>query len=250
MNDKFFENRLIELSDSSDKNYMFNFTNFLNMDEISTLIDIKNKGLLTYYELFGGYNNAERCIARFANPEDLGWSEDYPIAILKITPLSKKFAEDLSHRDFLGCLMNLGIKREVIGDILIHEKEAILFCLSNMANHICENLSKIKHTNVKVTVIEELPSEFSMNFTECTDIISSERLDAIVAKFAKLSRNQALSLISGRKIYVNGKAIESNSYKIKKDDIISVRGYGKLIYRGVISETKKDRLRILYERYS
>lgn len=250
MDDKFFKNRLTELSYDSENNYTYNFTNFLNLNEISTLLDMKNSNLLTYFTLFGGYADAERCLAKFGNPDEFGWKEKFPIKIIKITPLSTKFAENLDHRDFLGAIMNLGIKREVIGDILIHEKEAVMFCLENMSNHVIENLTKIKHTNVKCHIIETIPKDFEVSFIECTDIIASERLDSIIAKFAHISRNQALSLIKARKIFVNGKVIESNSYKIKIDDVISARGYGKLIYKGIISETKKDKLRISYLKYS
>ena len=90
------------------------------------------------YEISGGYEDAERVIVRFGSEDELGYEEAYPITLLRIAPLQSKFADDLTHRDFLGSLMNLGIERDVLGDLLINEKCAYLFCKESVADYIID----------------------------------------------------------------------------------------------------------------
>ena len=100
------------------------------------------------YQLGGGYQDAERVMLRFGGEELMGYEEEFPISCLKVSPVSAKFADVLTHRDYLGALMNLGIERDRLGDILIAGNEAFIFCTSSMADFITENLVKVKHTSV------------------------------------------------------------------------------------------------------
>ena len=102
-----------------------------------------------HIRLFGGYEHAERQIAAFL-PDALSYNYDFPVVSLKIRPLQKKFAEDLSHRDYLGALLNLGVDRSKIGDILVGEKEAIFFCEEGIAPFLQQELTRVRHTPVLV----------------------------------------------------------------------------------------------------
>ena len=104
-----------------------------------------------------------------------------------------------------------------------------------------DNLSKVKHTNVKCSLADvkkELPVKEP---EEMRLTVASERVDGLVAKIYHLSRNQSLELFREKKIYVNGRQNENNSYAIKKGDIVSVRGYGRFVYYGADHETKKGK---------
>lgn len=86
----------------------------------------------------------------------MGYTAEFPISMIKIAAAIDKFSDDLNHRDFLGALMNLGIEREMIGDILVTESgstgkhcSAYVFCVDTVANYIIDNITQIKHTNVK-----------------------------------------------------------------------------------------------------
>ena len=101
------------------------YSDFLNLNEIS---ELKKSDAFSNCELYGGYDNADRCVAGFGYEHD---KSNYPIKCIKIAPVRQKFADELNHRDFLGSLMNLGINRSTLGDIVISDNTAYLFCLSN-----------------------------------------------------------------------------------------------------------------------
>ena len=92
----------------------------------------------------------------FGNPEELGYEEPFPIVCIGIEPLIEKFGENLNHRDYLGALMNLGIERENLGDIFIKGKTGYVFCLERIADFIMENLTQVRHTHVKLRILETM----------------------------------------------------------------------------------------------
>ncbi|MBE5870572.1 MAG: hypothetical protein E7294_04850 [Lachnospiraceae bacterium] len=241
--------RFAELAIKSDRNSQYLFTDFLSLAEQ----DLLHRAMKDFpdgsYELNGGMEGAERVMARFGSPEQFGYETDYPITCIKIRPLLEKFAENLTHRDYLGALMNLGIERGLLGDIVIREKTAFLFCEEHMADYITQSLEKIRHTNVKCECTEEVPEEVQLRLKEEELIVSAQRADGIVAKVYSLSRSQSLALFRGQKIFVNGRVFENNSAELKSGSVISVRGYGKFRYDGLIQETKKGRCRVKIARY-
>ena len=96
------------------------YSDFLNLNEIS---ELKKSDAFSNCELYGGYDNADRCVAGFGYEHD---KSNYPIKCIKIAPVRQKFADELNHRDFLGSLMNLGINRSTLGDIVISDNTAYL----------------------------------------------------------------------------------------------------------------------------
>lgn len=222
---------------------IFVYSDFLNMYEQDLLFSSIN----TSFTLFGGFLNAERQIAVFGNEEEFGYSPDYPVSCILVSPLMQKFADDLTHRDFLGSVLGLGIKRETVGDIMIKENEGYIFCLSSVADYIIENLKKVRHTSVKCELVTEVPEQVNPEFHEKIIVISSERLDAIIAEVYNLSRSESNSLFTAKKVFVNNKLTENNSHKIKVGDTISVRGFGRFIFSGVLQETRKGKLRAKVE---
>ena len=111
------------------------------------LLKQNEKTIYTRFSLYGGYQGAERQMVAF-QPDALYYNWDYPIACVKIQPLHQRFAEELSHRDILGALMHLGIDRSLLGDIVLQEKDAYVFCVENMADFIAKELYQIRHTQI------------------------------------------------------------------------------------------------------
>ena len=196
-------------------------------------------------KLFGGMEYAERTVIRFGDPKELLYEEPFPIKLLRISPKAAKFAEDLSHRDYLGAIMNLGIERNQVGDILTVGDTAYVFVLEKIADYIVENLPKIKHTNVMVSVVDSLPDNvyLEVEYTECS--VSSVRLDAILAKSLNMSRETAKDLILSEKVIANGKNIKKPEYEPDEKETIIVRGYGRIIFEGSVRENKKGKTVIL-----
>lgn len=239
----YLQKRFKELGEKSWTCSQFFFTGFLSVSDISLLHDTCDRSGIKY-TLWGGAENTERQIARFGDADSIGYEVPFPIVILKVSPLLMKFADEFNHRDFLGAIMNLGIKRETVGDIIVKGKEAYIFAHENIADYIIENLDKVKHTNVKVERLNELPELLETKKQEEEILVSSTRLDVIIAGKYKLSRSQALQLFKSQKVFLNGRVCENNSYQVKEQDIISVRGFGKMEFIRISGETRKGRIYI------
>ncbi|WP_455493091.1 YlmH/Sll1252 family protein [Eubacterium sp.] len=241
-NETLLKKRLAELSHRAFERGYTTYSTFLNLQEISILKALK---LDSKYSLFGGYENADRCVAAFSNDEVYS----YPIVCIKIEPLQQKFSDKLTHRDFLGALMNLGIEREMLGDIKILNNEGYLFCLDKISQYIVNNLSSIKHTSVKCKIIDDIPELFNQLPDEEEYIVSSLRIDTVVSAVFKMSRNSASQLINQEKIFINSKTVYKDSVQLKEGDVVSVRGYGKFIYSQTVNETRKHKMVVAIRLY-
>lgn len=235
------EKRLKELYNRAYERDYITFSDFLNLEEQSVL----ESGYLPCIK-FGGYPSAERIVAAFGNNAE---SAEFPIAVVQISPAIEKFSDKLTHRDFLGGLMNLGIKRELLGDILISGNTAYVFCLEQITDYIIKNLTRIKHTTVRVTELSKLP-DTAINEPKCKElIVPSLRLDAVISAVYKLSRKESCNLINSDKVFINSRQIKSTSCQLKQEDIVSVRGSGRFKYIEQLRTTKKDRIVISINLY-
>ena len=198
---------------------------------------------------FGGTEDCERVMVRYGDPDELGYEEPFPIAVLRIEPVNERFADDLTHRDFLGALMNLQIARDVIGDIVVREKTAYVFCERAIAAFLSEHLDRIRHTSVRAAVTEEVPEDAKPVRETVSVNVSSERIDGVVSHLFGLARAKAKNLFAAGQVFVNGWACENESRPLREGDVVSVRGYGKFRYAGLMRETKKGRMVVRAEMY-
>ena len=238
-----------ELYNKADRGGYFTFTDFLGLSEQSALNELTAKFHPRSLTLFGGAEGAERIMVRFGNPEEIGYEEPFPIHCVKIEPLSQKFADKLTHRDFLGALMNLGIERCTLGDVVIRDNVGYVFATEEIAKFITGELSKVKRTDVKVCEVDDVPNGELYKTEDKRIQIQSERIDAVIAKAYSLSREDAQLLVKKGLVFVGGREINSSSYTPKQDDKISVRGYGRLIYRGFDSTSRKGKLNAIVSVY-
>ena len=246
--EEFFLKRIRELANLSYQRDIVTFSDFLNLNEQNMVNSLKHQFSQIIMETSGGYENAERQMVAF-HPDALAFTWEYPISCLKIEPKALKFSEDLSHRDYLGALLNLGVDRSVIGDIVVQEHAAWFFCLDKMTDFFLENLCRVRHTNILITKVEN-PDELPQPVLEPVNgTCSSVRLDALISIAFKTSRSSMVPFIEGGQVFVNGKLITSNGYEPKEGDIISVRKKGRFIYEGVSHQTKKGRISVRLLRY-
>ncbi len=232
------KNRLRELAEKSYHQNVYTFSSFLGLSEQDVFWQMERELSYAGYELCEG----DRKVLRFGNPAELGYEEPFPIVCIHMKPLLAKFSDKFSHRDFLGALMNLGIDRNTIGDIRVGEKEGYLFCLESIAEYICDNLDKVKHTNIKCEIVQDMKDLPVEEPEEMVVLASGERIDGVVSKVYNMSRSDSLSMFREKKVYVNGRLCENNSKLLKSGETVNVRGYGKFIYEGVNYETKKGKL--------
>jgi RNA-binding protein YlmH len=247
--DQLLNKRFLELSHRAFSRQCYTSTEFLTLAEQDILCRTAFDSGSAAYSMTGGYEAAERKIAVFGDESLCGYTETPPIICIRITPVSQKFADELTHRDFLGALMGLGVKRSVLGDILIKENCGYLFCLETIAGFITEQFTQVKRTTVKCAVTELPPEIASPELTESMVNVASERLDAIVAAVFRFSRGDSQELFTQGKVFVNSRVTENTSLQPETGDIVSVRGYGRFIYDGIQRETRKGRLAVVVRVY-
>ena len=246
---KLLKKRFCELAKKSYTGAYFTFTDFLGLAEQGDFADIEREITGIKYTAFGGAEGAERVMIRFGDCEELGYEEEFPIVCIKAEPAAPKFADKLTHRDFLGALLNLGIERSTLGDIPIIDNIGYIFAKRDIAPFIISELTRIKRTDVRLSLVESLP-EGELYRTEKRRIqTSGERIDALVAKLFGLSREESLGLFKRGLVFIDGRLCENNSKIPKTDSVISVRGYGRFVYKGYESTTKKGKLNIDIELY-
>jgi RNA-binding protein YlmH len=241
---------LDKANNAYEKNYIIT-TDFLDLYEQSLFLNNIKQLPPIKYCITGGFSESERKIIVFY-PEYINEEElVLPINIIKISPVNNNFAKKLTHRDFLGSIINSGLKRSKIGDIIVNANEGYVFCIDTIAQFITDNIFMIKNTNVSAEIIDALPENaVELNYTIIKQTVSSIRLDNIVKVALSISRTKAADLISNSKVFINSCLNNSTSCKLNEGDIISVRGYGKFKLFGIGNTTKKGRIYIELHKYT
>ena len=174
MNRDIISNRFKDLANMAYLKGIPVFTDFLDLKEQTKYIEfISDKNMPPIDTLLNGGiffldtdnenqepDFLERKMACFY-PKDLSCDISFPISIVEVKPLNNKFADDLNHRDFLGSLMNLGIERHLLGDILVKDNMAYIFAEKKMTDFICDNLTKIKHTSVTAVLCDKYDFDYT-----------------------------------------------------------------------------------------
>lgn len=194
------------------------------------------------YSFEGVLGQSERKIVSIY-PDYLEENGQDVLACLKITG-NTQFSK-LSHRDYLGSILGLGFRREKIGDIFVAEDGAHVICLESISDYICFHLEKVKNVSVKVKKVEL--KEISLPIQEKKEqefVVSSMRLDSIVAGMFHLSRNDAKSVIQKALVYVDYEMIDNPSKVIEPPAVISARSFGKGTFEEVLYQTKKERYKV------
>lgn len=190
------------------------------------------------FSFFGGYDYSERKMLAMCYDDT---KPDFPVSALEFHYRS---CDKLTHRDFLGVLMSLGIERETVGDILVEDGRTIAFVKSELKDYIVSQISKIGNVGVKIcdADLSKLPK--GRGTEELSLVVSSLRLDNIVAGVTGLSREKTKSLILTGNVSLNYIQIMNISQPTFVGDVLIIRGKGKYILNAVMGETKKGRIRI------
>ena len=242
------QKRFGELSRAAYNRGIVTFSDFLNLNELNILHTTPKNQFSCRYETFGGYAFSERQMAAFL-PDAIYHEYQYSIPTIEITSSSKKFAEELTHRDYLGAVMNLGIERSKIGDILTLEGSAVLFVKEELAGYITDQLTRVRHTVVKTALLDGFQADYQPEYETIKGTVASVRLDTVLSLAFPMSRSKLTGYIEGGRVFVNGRLITSNGYRLKEGEIISVRKMGRIIYDGILSETRKGRYMISVRKF-
>ena len=196
--------RLVELSNQAYTRDIVTFSDFLNLNELHILHTTPKDLFPARYETFGGYDMAERQMVAFL-PDALYYEYGYPLKPIEIKPLHERFAGSLSHRDYLGALINLGIERSRLGDIIIDGCTAVVFAREEITLFIVDQLSRIRHTEVSACIRQEGRIDFHPKYEEKRGTVPSVRLDTILSVAYPMSRSKLTGYIENGKVFVNGK---------------------------------------------
>lgn len=219
-------------------------TDFFYPPPIWTQIKELEKKLGVKVETFGYFNNSERRVLSFRKEEDKGEAE-VPFKLLEIKNLSK--FRELSHRDYLGGVMSLGIKREKIGDLVVKDGSCYFPTFGDIAEVIIRELNQIGKNPVEIDYCDK--AEVSPEFQLINCIVASNRLDSVVAAITKKTREESVKMIERGEVTVNYLITKSKSFKIDDSTMISIKGFGKYEFLEKIGETKKEKMRVQVKQY-
>lgn len=217
-----------------EKLYKYGYTDFLLPNEF---LQVKNKLKKTEYNVYKPYIDSEKVILyRKVKPE---------IVLYKII-----CSETLRHQDILGTLFSLNLSIYVYGDIVIDDGNYYLFVLPVISKYLESNLINIR--NVPITLEKEdlsVIANYQRKYEKIEIQVSSLRIDVILSKITRLSRNSINEKIKSNEIYLNYNILTNNSYIIKENDIFSIKKYGKYKYNNVVNITKKGNFIIVIDKY-
>ncbi|MBQ7105454.1 MAG: hypothetical protein IJN90_06320 [Bacilli bacterium] len=210
------------------------YTYFLDQKEAN---QVKSKLKKNEYKIFETYPECNKIILYTSN-----------IPNIKTYEIKSKIK--LRHQDILGSLFSLNITNEMFGDIIVNEDKYYIFILDVIDKYIKSNLLFIK--NAEIELIEKDINEvnnYKQKYEEYNIIVSSLRIDTIIAHIINTNRNNVIDKIKNKEIILNYEILNKNSYILKENDIFSIRKFGKYKFIGVEKTTKKDNLIIKYLKY-
>ena len=236
-----FLKKIADLRNRSANKNIITCTGFLTPTEQQI---IKNNFIDAQFR--GGNGEQERCRAFFL-PSYI----DEVDVNKYITALKLSFSfKPLSHRDFLGAMLNLGIKRECVGDIYVFEKEAYVFITPEIAEYIKNNLTKVGAVGVAIeeVMLEDVKMP-ELKFEEISFTVQSLRLDSIASGIFRVSREKMSSIIKSGIVMLNYIVCDNVSKNIELNDIISIRGYGKAVISEIGGQSRSGKTFIVAKKY-
>lgn len=245
--------RIDDCISSCDENYVITNTNFLDIYQQSDVIEYLKKKKDVRYDFYGGFEECERKTVLFL--PDYAENADYvrentdlsPIVALEI---KKDNFSSLSHRDYLGAVMGLGIKREAVGDIFVTEHGCTMAVIRSVAPYIKENLSSVGRGSVTVEISGNFSdAENNSSFETKRCYVSSMRLDGVVSAAFSLSRNSAAELIRRGDVLMNGVVMSKPDVKVPFGAKLVIHGSGKVIIDEDVGVTKKGRQAFIIKKY-
>ena len=195
-------------------------------------------------ETNGFFEDAERRMISFNNV----YENPFPMKLIKIQNTSK--FSNLTHRDFLGGILSIGIERNKIGDLLVDKNICYVPVYDEIENFVVYNIDKISKVVCSAEVIEDFELLPKVNFKEEIILVSSLRIDGIISRIINISRSSAVTMIEQGQVLINYVKIKDKSYELKGEERITIRGFGKFILGNCIGNSKSGRIKIVIKKYT
>lgn len=252
MEHEFLISHALDLARKCREDYVVTSTRFLDMTERASL-DPALRGCGVNYVFFGGYEDAERSVCVFMpdyieSADELFSCDDCPIEILRCT--CRAGSPMLSHRDFLGSLMALGIKRENTGDILVYQGGADVIILKEIERFLLNEYKSAGRVNLETEIVPiskiRLPEQKKI---DVRGSVASARLDNLVSEAFALSRDAAAEAIVSGLVFVDNAKMTKTDARVAEGSKLVLRGKGKIVFREILGQTRRGRLSVIFEKY-
>lgn len=242
MDSKLLPARVDDLKHLCEKTSTPRFLGFLTPDEAA--VAQKHLKFGDRYGFYGGYDGAERTVLGFL-PE---WCQDptYPVKAFTFT---YRPCDTLTHRDFLGSLMALGLSRETIGDILVEEGRAVVFALDTIADFISSQIEKVGRVGVTVREGFDYPLPSLGEKKLFTATVASTRIDCVVAALCGFSRKEAVQRIADGFVSVNSVCCTKSTASVTAGSTVTIRQKGRFEIESCDEHSKKGRIILRYNKY-
>ena len=252
--DKILLSQILEKYRNSQDRNKLEYTDFLDMYQIVLVKNFLKKSEINNYVFYGGFENAERNIVIFYpnGYEENEIKKEYinMCKIIRIT-LSEEERGKYTHRNYLGGIVKLGMKREKVGDILVFDDGADIIVKEETAQVLkneLQTLKRFENAKIEITDILKLRKP-QIRIEEINIIVPSLRLDNIVSDLARTSRSKAVQIINQERVFVNGQNETKQSKNLKVNDVITIRGKGRFMIKGIAGTTRSGRTILVIEKY-
>ena len=254
--EKLLISKLLDKIEFVEKKNSVENTDFLDMHQRNIVEKVLKTIKYKNYIIYGGYENAERTMI-ILYPEKLetvfenNYFDYNNIAQVLRIILPNEMRGKYSHRDYLGAIIKVGLKREKIGDILVNINGADIIANREVISYLdssLRELTRFSKSKFEMHKIEELNIE-PVNTEIINIIIPSMRVDSIVSELIKTSRSKAIEIINRERVFINNELITKNSKTLKENDMITVRGKGRFKIKQILNNTKKGNLVLEVEKY-
>ena len=249
--DKILLAQVLDKIEFSKQREKIEYTDFLDMYQIALVKTFLKKIEFENYILFGGFENAERNIL-IIYPEKYNMTmveKNYSkiIKAIKIT-LPEEEKGKYSHRNYLGGIVKLGMKREKVGDILVSDDGADILVNAETLKQELGTLTRFGNSKIEIIELQDVRKP-EIKLEEITIIVPSLRLDNFVSDLARTSRSKAVQIIDSERVFINGQNETKASKQVKLGDVITIRGKGRFVVKEFSGSTRSGRTVIKIEKY-
>ena len=252
--DKLLISQLLDKIEFCMKREKIEYTDFLDMYQVALVKSFMKKIEFCNYVLYGGFENSERKVL-IIYPEkfNINMIEKNYCKIMKAIRilLPKEANGKYTHRNYLGGIIKVGLKREKVGDILVSDNGADIIVKEETAQTLKQELTtltRFENSDFEIVEITEL-REQEIKVEEISIIVPSLRLDNFVSDLAKTSRSKAAQIIDSERVFINGQNETKVSKQIKLGDVITIRGKGRFVVKEFSGTTRSGRTVVKIEKY-
>lgn len=239
-----FVDRASEWVDRATYAHELKLTDFLDPRQADIVVSLVNRNPDAQVSFDGGYEGAERRRALLAPDYRVLDDEPIRIGLIEVTGDTQGHLE-LDHGDYLGALLGLGIKRDRIGDLHVHEDRCHVLVAEEIADYINIHLRQVHRVHVLTDILPlDRLRQATQAMEEMNLSVASLRLDGIASDVHRVSRSKIVDPIRAGRCRVNWRVEEDPSAQLKEGDVVSMQGLGRFKVLGIDGVSKKGRIRV------